>query len=151
MRGLSGPDKSLTARMGKMEQNILNLSTSNTRLLGHERYSVSVAFGQGLFQPNIGASDNPNHRVSQQQVHSSPQREGYQSLLPTDQIQGDRPTSMLTQPFSCDAHNHALVPNIDVLRRIPSVSKAVNKVSATDDSQLHSDLTQGKNSAKKFW
>ena len=42
-----------------------------------------------------------------------------------------------------------IAQNIEVPRRILSVSEAVNKVLATYDSQLHSDLTQGKSTTKK--
>ena len=133
LRGLSQSNKSVTARMDKMEQNVLNASTSNTRSQGHARYSVTATLGQGLSQPNTGMSDIPNYQVSQQLVHSSPQRAGHQPLLPTDLMQGNRPGNTFTQPFSSEARNDDIGPNIDVLRRIPSVSEAV-KVLATYDS-----------------
>ena len=59
------------------------------------------------------------------------------------------PTTGPAQLHSSDAHNDAIVPSIDTLRRILSVSEAVNKILATYDSQLDSDPTQGKHFAKK--
>ena len=67
-------------------------------------------------------------------------------------MQVDRPTvdsDTLNQSFSLNIRNKAVAPNINVTRRIPSISEAVIKVLATFDSQLHSDFTQGNSFAKK--
>ena len=148
LRGLSDSNKRLAARMDKMEETILNPPTFNTRPQDHERHSVNVALGQGLPQPNFRPSQSADCRVPQQPLHSSPQRAGYQVGPPVDRVQGDRPLNILPHSSIADVRNDAIAPNIDVLRRIPSVSEAVNKVLATYDSQLHSDLTQGKSTKK---
>ena len=54
-----------------------------------------------------------------------------------DWAQVDRPFNIPAHPSLSDARNNAIALNIDVLRRIPSVSEAVSKVLATYDSQLH--------------
>ena len=140
LRGLSESNKSLTARMDKMEENILNPPTSNIRFQDHERHSITAT---------LGSTNNADYQLPQQPLHSSPQRAGYQAVPPIDRTQRERPLNTIDHPSLSDARNDAIAPNIEVLRRIPSVSEAVNKVLATYEAQLHSDLIQGKNTTKK--
>ena len=114
------------------------------------RYSVTAALGQGFPQLFLEPPDNTNHRISKQPLHSYLERADYKAVPPTDQVQGDRPFSTIVQPLPSDVQNDAIVPNMEVLRTIPSISEAVNKLLATYDSQLHSRLIQGKNATKKL-
>ena len=120
LRGLSEANKSLTARMDKMEQNILGIPSSNPKSQGYNRSSATAALGHSPTQPNTGVSDNCNY---QQPSHPSPQRTGYQSTHHADHLKGGRPTTAFNQPFSSDARNGAIALNIDVLRRIPSFQR----------------------------
>ena len=84
LRGLLESNKALTARMDKMEGNILNLPTSNIRSHDHERHSITATLGQGLPQPNLDSTDNTDYQLPQQPLHSSPQRAGYQTVPPLE-------------------------------------------------------------------
>ena len=149
LRGLSESNKALTARMNKMEETLSNPQLSNARLLDHDGQPITTTLGHGPHQPNLRLANNTDPRAYQQPLHSSPQRAGYLPGPPVDRTQGNKPLGITGHPVTDDARNDAIAPNIDVLRRIPSVLEAVNKVLATYDAQLQSDLTQGKNNTKK--
>ena len=149
LRGLSESNKALTARMNKMNETLSNPQLSNARLQDHDYQSITTTLGHGPHQPNLRLGNNTDPQAYQQPLHSSPQRAGYLPGPPVDRTQGDKPLGTTGLSVTGDAQNDAITPNIDVLRRIPSVSEAVNRVLATYDGQLQSDLTQGKSSTKK--
>ena len=87
---------------------------------------------------------SPNAHVQQEQQQPSSHGPTFQQMSAS---QGGMDVTQ--PPLAQDLHRDSIVPNVDVLRRNPTISQAVSNVVASYDTQLQNQILQGKQATSR--
>ena len=153
---LDESNKVLTARMDKMEQKpSLNSTPVIPRSHNIEPQTLNNHLGNNNFpalhtqavrfqDPGVGSDLNLKHHMVNQGVDPLTYHTTTGQPLQVDQTCTNRP------PSQADASRQdAILPSLDVLRRIPTVADRVTSVLASYEQQSRQEAAQGKITAAK--
>ena len=150
---LDESNKALTARMDKMEQRpSLDSTPVIPRSQGLDHQALNNVMGQNhhsalpvqsvTFQDTALRGDLNQRQLSSE--HNIPNITNAYLFNPTGHTAINQPTAQ-----SDGSRQDAILPNVDMLRRIPTISDRVSSVLASYEQQNRQEAAQGKISAAK--